>query len=86
MSDTLKSLADKLDQRLLTVLKDGRTIIGQDGEERNIDATSADLNVIRQRLKDCGITSMAEEGSPIRDIVEEMKRRNLRIGGEKAVG
>lgn len=86
MSDTLKSLADGLDSTLLTILKQGRTVIGPDGDERTIDATSADLNVIRQRLKDCGITTMAEEGSPIRDIVEEMKRRNLRIGGEKAVG
>jgi hypothetical protein len=80
MSDTMRDMADQFDRALLKVLKDGRTIIGPDGEERTIDATAADLNVIRQRLKDCGMTVTAEEASPIKNIVEEMRRRQLRIG------
>jgi len=80
MSDAMRDMADLFDRALLKVLKDGRTIIGPDGEERNIDATAADLNVIRQRLKDCGMTVATEEASPIKNIVEEMRRRQLRIG------
>jgi len=80
MSDVIRDMADQFDRALLKVLKDGRTVVGSDGEEKVIDATAADLNVIRQRLKDCGMTVMAEESSPIKNIVDEMRRRQLRIG------
>lgn len=84
MSEPMREMADQFDRALLKVLRNGRKVIGPDGEERTIDATAADLNVIRQRLKDCGMTVAVEESSPIKNIVEEMRRKNLRIGSPTA--
>ena len=80
MSDQLRAMADAFDGHLLNVLRNGRSVFMPDGSKEQIEATAADLNVIRQRLKDCGVTAMVDDASPIRNIVEEMKRRNLRVG------
>ena len=71
MSDnTLETMADEFDKQLLNVLKKGRQIMDKEGNVQQVEPTAADLNVIRQRLKDCGITSMATQGSPIGNIVD----------------
>lgn len=80
MSDnTLETMADEFDKQLLNVLKKGRQIMDKEGNVQQVEPTAADLNVIRQRLKDCGITSMATQGSPIGNIVEEMRKRKLQM-------
>ena len=79
MSDTLETMGNEFDSHLLGVLKKGRQVMDKDGNIQTIEASAADLNVIRQRLKDCGITSMATSGSPIGNIVEEMRKRNLKM-------
>lgn len=84
MSEILRSMADAFDGHLLNVLKKGRVVLLPDGSKEQVEATAADLNVIRQRLKDCGVTAMVDDASPIRNIVEEMKRRNLRVGSSDA--
>ena len=77
--NTLETMADEFDKQLLNVLKKGRQIMDKDGNLETVEPSAADLNVIRQRLKDCGITSMATQGSPIGNIVEEMRKRKLRM-------
>ena len=80
MSDKItKQLADLFDKQLLHVLENGREIVNKDGEVLRIEPSAADLNVIRQRLKDCGVTSMMVDDSPIASIVQNMKRQGLRL-------
>ena len=50
-------LSEKLDQHLLDLLDSG-------------NATSADLAVIRNRLKDCGLSSAPLPGTPIAEMHE----------------
>ena len=76
---TTDTLGDEFDERLLKVLREGRNVVTREGELVNAEATAADLNVIRQRLKDCGITSAPVSASPIGNIVDEMKKRNMRL-------
>jgi hypothetical protein len=76
---TADTLGDEFDQRLLKVLRDGREVITREGEVVQAEASAADLNVIRQRLKDCGITSVPVNSSPIGNIVAEMAKRNMKL-------
>ena len=72
----LEEMADALDRAMLSMLKTGKkTIMGHDGSPTEVDLTAADYNVIRQRLKDCGITTPRAKGNPI----DELARR---MGGE----
>ncbi len=75
----LEQMSELYDAHLLQVLKDGREIVNRDGEVEQIQPTAADLNVIRQRLKDCGITSAPTATNPIGNIVAEMTRRGMQM-------
>ena len=78
--DPLEQIAKIYDQTLLAMLQEGREIVDQKtGEIRQVQVTAADLNVIRQRLKDCGVTDVNASSSPIGSIIEEMKLRNLKL-------
>lgn len=74
-----EQVADLFDKQLLLVLKNGREVMTKDGDVVRVEPTAADLNVIRQRLKDCGITSMAVDESPIASIVHNMRQQGLRL-------
>lgn len=74
---TLENMGDRFDEMLLSMLEEGRETMDRDGNIVKVQPTSADLNVIRQRLKDCGITSVPTEDSPIANIVAEMAKRRL---------
>jgi hypothetical protein len=80
--DRLSSLSAAFDQRLLEILKEGREIMTRDGEKQTVEASAADLNVIRQRLKDCGIEAMATDANPIGSIVKEMATRGMKFKSE----
>ena len=79
MMNELEKLSDLYDQHLLKVLVDGREIVTKDGELLKVEPTAADLNVIRQRLKDCCITSVPTANNPIGNIVAEMSRKGLKL-------
>jgi len=74
-------LHELLSQRMLEVLRDGRDILGQDGEVKKIMATAADFNAVRQFLKDNGINSVKSVDSPLNDLVSEMSQRGLKFRG-----
>jgi len=74
---SLEQMGDRFDEMLLSMLQEGRETMDRDGNVVKVQPTSADLNVIRQRLKDCGITSVPTEESPIANIVAEMAKRRL---------
>lgn len=73
----MEKMGDEFDALLLQILREGREIVDRDGERQIVQPLAADLNVIRQRLKDCGVTSVPVEDSPIANIVAEMAKRNL---------
>jgi hypothetical protein len=74
---TIENMGDRFDEMLLDMLQNGRETMDRDGNLVRVQPTSADLNVIRQRLKDCGMTSVPVEDSPIANIVAEMAKRRL---------
>jgi hypothetical protein len=74
-----QQVAELFDKQLLHVLENGREVMTRDGDVVRVEPTAADLNVIRQRLKDCGVTSMVVDDSPIASIVENMRRQGLRL-------
>ena len=78
--DNLEKMAGLYDKFLLEILKEGREIVDtKTGEIKQVQATAADLNVIRQRLKDCGVTAAVTQSNPIGHILSEMRDRNLKI-------
>lgn len=79
MNNTRLDMSDAFDNALLDILRGGREVVTRDGERVTIPATAADLNVIRQRLKDCGITAEAMDDNPVGNIVDEMRRRGLKL-------
>ena len=72
-------MSEIYDAHLLQVLEEGREVVNKDGDIERIKPTAADLNVIRQRLKDCGITSAPTATNPIGNIVAEMTRRGMQM-------
>lgn len=75
----LESMADAFDRVLLQVLEKGREVLTKDGELIRVEPSAADLNVIRQRLKDCGITSVGTANNPIGNLVKEMQIRGMTL-------
>lgn len=75
----LEKMSDEFDKALLGILQEGRTITNRDGDPVQVEATAADLNVIRQRLKDCGITVANTGTNPIGNIVKEMQARGMKM-------
>lgn len=74
-------MAEELDRTLLDVLKNGQTIAGPDGKPVTLTPSAAMLNVIRGRLKDCGITSDASNPeSTIHQLAEEARQAGLKLG------
>jgi hypothetical protein len=79
--DDLEKVSSMYDKVLLSILQEGREIVDmKSGEIKQVQATAADLNVIRQRLKDCGITASPTASNPIGNILTEMRNRNLKLG------
>ena len=79
--DDLEKVSAMYDKVLLGILEEGREIVDtRTGEIKQVQATAADLNVIRQRLKDCGITTSPTASNPIGNILTEMRNRNLKLG------
>lgn len=74
----IERLSDELDKALLDVLVNGREIMTPDGPQR-LQASAADLNVIRQRLKDAGVSAVATEENPIGSLIREMQSRGVKL-------
>lgn len=79
MSSELEGMANLYDDYLLMLLKNGRTVVNDNGDIVQVPLSASDLNVIRQRLKDCGITAIPTNSNPIGHIVEEMQRRGRKL-------
>ena len=76
---TIDNMGNEFDQALLKILREGRRIMDKNGEVQQVEASAADLQVIRQRLKDCGVTSVPTQGSPIANIVEQMSKTGFKL-------
>jgi len=73
-----QQISDLFDEVLFGLLRNGREIIDDDGATQRVPLTAADLNIIRQRLRDCGMTAIATDDNPIGNIVKEMKARGVK--------
>ena len=82
MTDKKAELGELYDGVLLDLVRNGRKIITEDGQEVSVPLSAADLNVIRGRLKDCGITAIQTEDNPIGNIAAEFKQRGLKLHTE----
>jgi hypothetical protein len=67
------------DARMSDLLQNGREVMTKDGDVERVEATAADLNVIRQRLKDCGMVDQPADTNPIGSIIDEMKARGMKF-------
>jgi hypothetical protein len=67
------------DARMSDLLQNGREVVTKDGGVERVEATAADLNVIRQRLKDCGMIDQPADANPIGSIIDEMKERGMKF-------
>jgi len=76
-----EDLSNTFDNLILDILKNGREIVTKGGDIIKVQATAADLNVARQRLKDCGISAEATDNNPIGNIIEEMQHRGMKMPG-----
>ena len=72
-------ISSLFDEALLDMLRNGRETILEDGTRERGPMTAADLNIVRQRLKDCGVTAVATDDNPIGNIVAEMRARGMKI-------
>lgn len=79
MSSELEGMANLYDDYLLELLKSGRTAFNDNGDLVQVPLSASDLNVIRQRLKDCGITAVPTSSNPIGHIVQELAKRGQKL-------
>jgi len=84
-SNIQETLAEEFDALLLKMLREGKPQLDNDGNVINVPLSAADLNVIRQRLKDCGITAIPAGENPIEQIIQEMRSRGLKLHGSEEV-
>lgn len=79
----LAEMARRFDDKLLSILKNGKTVLNQNtGAVETVDPSAADLNVIRQRLKDRGLNQETAEEHPLAKKVAEMRANgSLRLAG-----
>ena len=75
-------LSNELDQTLLEVVKFGRVVLDREGKVHKIPPTAADLNVVRQRLKDLNLSYVPGADSPAEQMRRVMAdRHRLRLAG-----
>mgnify|MGYP000855393475 CR=1 FL=1 len=81
MDDTKKALSDGLDKALLDVLTNGQVVIDPaTGNPVKVTPSAAMLNVIRGRLKDCGVTANPAAGNnPISDLMKRARETGLKL-------
>ncbi len=75
----IDEIAKLYDQELLRLLKDGRTTTDKTGNPIHVEANAADLNVIRQRLKDCGITEASDTQSTISETLLRLRGQGMSL-------
>ncbi len=67
----LNALFDKLVDEMARLLKEGKPLLDKDtGEIHTAPADAATLNVIRQFLKDNGITGSGDANDPVKRLAE----------------
>ena len=72
-------IAEIFDKQLLELLKNGRRVTDEKGNVHKEPLGPRDLQVIRQSLKDLGISAIAAADNPIGSLVDEMKAHGLKI-------
>jgi len=86
-----QALSDAVDEGLLEVIKgrlvrdaDGNVMLDPDGKPLRERPSAADFNAAINRLKSLGITKQVTQGSPVAQIMEQMRAANVRFPGKLA--
>jgi len=77
----LGEMHDKL-ARVLTKSLDGVTKLDKDGNLVTVDPSPSDKNVVRQFLKDNGVTSLRDANEPMNDLIRKAREKGLRLTGD----
>ena len=72
---TQEKMGGELDKELLRVLKEGRTVVTKKGDVVEVEATAADLNVVRQRLRDLGMNADPARNKSILELQALAKKK-----------
>jgi hypothetical protein len=59
--EPLQAAAEAFDNLLLKIVTEGQTVVDDEGNVQKVDPTAAMMNVIRQRLKDAGISGASPQ-------------------------
>lgn len=84
-------ISELLDERLLSILRDGRPLIGpdglpvygKDGKMIRVPPSASDMNIARQRLRDLGIDKIPVGDDNANKLREEFLRQDARVGNFK---
>lgn len=71
LEEFLNSIHHRLAEKLLARL-DGVKVITKEGEVEEVDVSAADLNVIRQFLKDNNVTGIATNDNPLGRLAKKL--------------
>ena len=71
---------------MLDILRNGREVLGPDGNVIRVQPTAADFNAIRGFLKDQGVTAIRTKDSPLNDLVAEMAKRGRSVTARDIAG
>jgi hypothetical protein len=83
--EVLQKTAEAFDAILLKIVTEGQTVLDDEGNVQKIDPTAATLNVIRQRLKDAGISGTAPNSKTrgLGAVRERLRQQGkLRLAGD----
>jgi len=80
-------MSEYLDATLIRILKEGRPIIGPDGQPisdrkggyKTMPASASDLNIARQRLRDLGVDKTKHDIVDPKEIAEQLRSQDARI-------
>lgn len=85
MSDTgqtQKQIAADFDAQCAKVLREGQEVLTAQGEVIKMQPSPAMMNVIRQRIKDLGITAIPRDGTPAGDLIQSAVRAGIKFDGK----
>lgn len=80
-------ISEMLDKQLLSILRDGRPLIGpdglpvygKDGKQIYVPPSASDMNIARQRLRDLGIDKMPVGEDDASSLRDEFLRQDARV-------
>jgi len=69
----LASIHSEMAAKMLDIVRNGKVVVDKEtGEAKEVSMTAAEMNVIRQFLKDNGIDSVPRKDNPLGKLASEL--------------